>query len=47
MSDERVMRLFTPEEYLMIERDALMRSEYDNGQIYAMARALGRQFVKN
>ena len=39
MSDERVMRLFTPEEYLMIERDAPMRSEYDNGQIYAMAGA--------
>ena len=39
MSDERVMRLFTPEEYLMIELDAPLRSEYDNGRIYAMAGA--------
>ncbi len=39
MSDERVMRLFTPEEYLMIERDAPLRSEYDNGRIYSMAGA--------
>ena len=36
---ERIPRLFTPEEYLLIERDAPTRSEYENGQIYAMAGA--------
>ena len=39
MSEERVPRLFTPEEYLLIEFDAPTRSEYDNSKIYAMAGA--------
>ncbi len=39
MSDERVPRLFTPEEYLLIEREAPFRSEYDHRRIYAMAGA--------
>jgi Uma2 family endonuclease len=35
----RVERLFTPEEYLMIERNADFKSEYVCGKIYAMAGA--------
>ena len=33
------LRLFTPEEYLMIERAASTKSEYMDGQIFAMAGA--------
>src|SRR5687767_12399715 len=32
-------RLFTPEEYLLIERNADYRSQYYRGEIYAMAGA--------
>ena len=34
-----VPRLFTPDEYLMIERSASSKSEYMDGMIYAMAGA--------
>lgn len=34
----RIERLFTPEEYLLLERAANFKSEYVAGKIYAMAR---------
>ena len=37
MSSYPVPRLFTPEEYLLLEREALRKSEYSHGLIYAMA----------
>jgi Uma2 family endonuclease len=39
MSTYPVPRLFTPEEYLLIEREAERKSEYADGMIYAMAGA--------
>jgi len=36
---ERALRLFTPEEYLKIERESEFKSEYYCGRIYAMAAA--------
>jgi Uma2 family endonuclease len=39
MMAERARRYFTPEEYLMIEHQAEYKSEYIDGEIYAMAGA--------
>lgn len=37
MIAERQLRMFTPEEYLTLERAAEYKSEYMDGQIYAMS----------
>lgn len=36
MLDQRERRRFTPEEYLMLEEQALTKSEYYDGEIFAM-----------
>ena len=40
MSHARQLRRFTPDEYYLIEAQADSRSEYFNGEIFAMAGAV-------
>lgn len=45
MALRALQRRFTPEEYLMLERKAERRSEYFDGQIFAMAGASRRHIL--
>jgi len=46
-SAQRLPRLFTAEEYLRIERDAPLKSEFVQGTIYAMAGAIENHITLN
>lgn len=48
MLDQRQRRRFTPEEYLLLEEQALTRSEYYDGEIFAMTGgSLNHNLIQN